>query len=192
MVGYSVDEIKTYNYKDDVAKDFEKYTNDADYKFVAVVTDLGLATCIFDELVKRNETVIERADFDGDADGEYIVTYEYCTGCIAVQPIETCKHLEDIELVLIDMDGVVSHKTIEDFVDVGAEVILFGEKDDIIERTKVENKRVYKDFKEDDGLHGFTTTFINDDDIVTFSCYSSNPITDDFADEVFEKFVSLR
>ena len=192
MVGYNVDEIKTYNYKDDVSEDFEKFIDNADYEFVAVVTDLDLATCIFDELVKKDGTVIERADFDGDDDGEYIVTYEYRTGCIAVQPIETCKHLEDIDLVLIDMDGVVSHKTIEDFVNIGAEVILFGEKDDIIERTKAKNERVYKGFEEDDGLHGFTTTFINDDDIATLSYYSSNPITDDFVDEVIKKFVSLR
>lgn len=198
---YNASDIMTFLNRDEIFDEvlFQIGVQEGENEIIAVITDYDLAVTIFDELCKTDGTLVRRAMFDCDTDKEFIVAYEYYTGFVSIQPVDDCEFLDSINLAYVDMDGSVSHETINMLPD-STDIILFGENDECNEKYDSEcndeclhcgchEKCVGFDKSK---CHGFTLSFVNNDCKSDFAYYTTGTIPKDIVKKTLKTFTMVK
>lgn len=182
---YNASDVMTFPNRDEIFDEFlfQIGVQEGENEIIAVITDYDLAVTIFDELCKTEGTLVRRAMFNCDTDKEFIVAYEYYTGFVSIQPVDDCEFLDSINLAYVDMDGSVSHETINMLPD-STDIILFGENDECNERYDSEcndeclHCGCYEKCArfDESKCHGFTLSFVDNDCKSDFTYYTTDAV----------------
>lgn len=158
-------------------------------KTVGIVVNKEFAEHITSILLKIPETSVKEIDFiDWYKTDEYLV-YVDNDGYVTAIPIDDEIILNDVDIVYIDMDGDIKQDVIDYCVNEDKEVILFGLTDDCdcdCENCIGHDYNVYK--LDDDYMHGFTASKVNDDSYVSYSYYTTEDLSDKDIEKILKAF----
>lgn len=158
---------------------------------------VGIAVCkefaeyITSVLLRISETSVKEIDFiDWYKTNEYLV-YVDNDGYVTAIPIDDEIILNDVDIVYIDMDGDIKQDVIDYCVNEDKEVILFGLTDDCDCDGDYKNYighdcDVYK--LDDDYIHGFTASKVDDGSYVSYSYYTTEDLSDRDIERVLKAF----
>lgn len=160
-------------------------------KTVGIVVSKEFAEYITSILLKIPETSVKEIDFiDWYKTDEYLV-YVDNDGYVTAIPIDDEIILNDVDIVYIDMDEDIKQDVIDYCVNEDKEVILFGLTDDCDCDGDCENcighdYDVYK--LDDDYMHGFTASKVNDNSYVSYSYYTTEDLSDRDIEKILKAF----
>ena len=160
-------------------------------KTVGIVVSKEFAEYITSILLKIPETSVKEIDFiDWYKTNEYLV-YVDNDGYVTAIPIDDEIILNDVDIVYIDMDGDIKQDVIDYCVNEDKEVILFGLTDDCDCDGDCKNcighdYDVYK--LDDDYMHGFTASKVNDNSYVSYSYYTTEDLSDRDIEKILKAF----
>ena len=160
-------------------------------KTVGIVVNKEFAEYITSILLKIPETSIKEIDFiDWYNVNEYLV-YINNDGYVTAIPIDDKVVLDNADIIYINMDGDIKQDVIDYCVNEDKEVILFGLTDDCNCDGDCENcighdYDVYK--LDDDYIHGFTASKVNDSSCVSYSYYTTEDLSDKDIEKILKAF----
>ena len=160
-------------------------------KTVGIVVSKEFAEYITSILLKIPETSVKEIDFiDWYKTNEYLV-YVDNDGYVTAIPIDDEIILNDVDIVYIDMDGDIKQDVIDYCVNEDKEVILFGLTDDYDCDGDCKNcighdYDVYK--LDDDYMHGFTASKVNDSSYVSYSYYTTEDLSNRDIEKILKAF----
>lgn len=160
-------------------------------KTVGIVVNKEFAEYITSILLKIPETSVKEIDFiDWYKTDEYLV-YVDNDGYVTAIPVDDEIILNDVDIAYINMDGDIKQDVIDYCVNEDKEVILFGLTDDCDCDGDCENcighdYNVYK--LDDDYMHGFTASKVNDGSYVSYSYYTTEDLSDKDIEKILKAF----
>lgn len=160
-------------------------------KTVGIVVNKEFAEYITSVLLKISETSIKEIDFiDWYKIDEYLVYIDNDSYVTAI-PIDDKAVLDNADIIYINMDGDIKQNVIDYCVNEDKEVILFGLTDDCDCDGDCENcighdYDVYK--LDDDYMHGFTASKVNDSSYVSYSYYTTEDLSDRDIEKILKAF----
>ena len=158
-------------------------------KTVGIVVNKEFAEYITSVLLKISEASVKEIDFiDWYKINEYLV-YVDNDGYVTAIPIDDEIILNDVDIVYIDMDGDIKQDVIDYCVNEDKEVILFGLTDDCDGDCKNCIGHDYDVYKlDDDYMHGFTASKVNDSSYVSYSYYTTENLSDRDIEKILKAF----
>lgn len=160
-------------------------------KTVGIVVNKEFAEYITSVLLKIPETSVKEIDFiDWYKTNEYLVSVDN-DGYVTAIPVDDVIVLDSTDIVYINMDGDIKQDIIDYCVNEDKEVILFGLTDDCGCDSECKNctghdYNVYK--LDDDYMHGFTASKVNDSSYVSYSYYTTEDLSDRDIEKILKAF----
>lgn len=180
-------DIKTFSSDEKFIEYFTDRLYKVGEKSLGIVASMDFIVNVFYELIKLEEIVIGCAKFHDEEIGSVskkpYLLYVNGFGELYTYPLSTMYSLAYCEEWFIDMDGSVTQDTIDEAVNYGCKITLFGEEDpigwndtDIINKnnTSIETDGIVDE--DDENFHTFSCSKNTEDGYVSVSLFSSRVI----------------
>lgn len=175
--------IKEFINVNEILSEYTSVVLSDDYIFTcALASSVSVIRTLYEKLIQHKEIHITYADWrylEESDNSEYILYVTPC-GDLYVRPIDDYDILYDVDCIYIDMDGAIEQDIIDECLDIGTDVTLFGERD-VTLYEECDKNTLFKNFEKDNKCNSKEDFHLDEDEngyYMSFTkVFNNNPVT---------------